>query len=190
MGSSKGVVVASDHGEPVTLFVRVADCRGEVSSREPGLDCSGERAGTLYLQYWAYYPGSQSLRALPGDIGHHDDDWESLQIRIGAGGREARASSHHGYNHRSGPGNWLSDAGIASRDAWGEWGGRYHVSGGSHAGHAWEPRGPLARWTPGSAVRLIPIEVVARGPWASTSFEVTPPWRKRVYLDPEHRGTG
>jgi hypothetical protein len=191
LGAESGEVLASDAGEPVTLFVHVVDCREEAAkeAREDGFDCSGERAGNLYLQYWAYYPGSQSLRALPGDVGHHADDWESFQLRIGPGGAMARASSHHGYNHGDGAGNWLSDAGITRRAAWGPaGGGRYYVSGGSHAGHAFQERAPLWRWTPGELVRLVPVEAVARG-WGGAEFAVTPPWRKHVYRDPESTGT-
>lgn len=190
MGSASGPAMATDAGEPVTLFVHVVDCRDGADAGEArGYDCSDERAGRLYVQYWAYYPGSQSLRALPGDIGHHRDDWESLQLRIGPAGSEVRASSHHGYNHRGGPGNWLSDTGLQHRDVWGQSQRRYYVSGGSHAGHAWEPAGGRHRWTPGRLVRIVPVEAIARGPWGATEFAVTPPWRKRVYRDPEDRTT-
>lgn len=186
-----GRVLATSSGEPVTLFVHVIDCRASAAAQSErlGYHCSGEREGNLYLQYWAYYPGSQSLRGLPGNPGYHPDDWESTQLRLAPGGTDARASSHQGYNYRGGAGNWLSDAGIASRDVWGPAQGRYYVSGGSHAGHAWEEPGPLARWTPGRGVNLVPLEGVARGRLAHTRFAVTPPWRKRVYRDPEYRGT-
>lgn len=191
MGAVAGEVVAADEGERVTLFVHVVDCRedgGDVAEGS-GYDCSGERAGRLYLQYWAYYPGSQSWRAIPGDAGHHPDDWESLQVRIGPEGRAARASSHHGYNYDGGSSSWLSDAGVVHRAAWGPDRGRYYISGGSHAGRAFELPAPLHRWTPGGRVRLIPVEAIARGRWGSTRFAVTPPWLKRVYSDPEYRGT-
>ena len=187
MGEATGEVTGSLEGEPVTLFVHVVDCRADAA--EAGADCSGERAGRLYLQYWAYYPGSQSLRALPGKAGFHRDDWESWQLRIGDSGSDARASSHHGYNYEGGPGNWLSDAGVTARDAWGRSGGRYYVSGGSHAGHAAQDDEALSRWTPPEAINLVPVEEVARGRWRRTRFAVTPPWLKRVYRDPEHTGT-
>jgi hypothetical protein len=191
IGPEDGEVLASSQGEPVTLFVHVVDCRASAraESERRRYDCSGERAGNIYLQYWAYYPGSQSLRGLPGNPGFHPDDWESAQVRVGPDALDARASSHQGYNYQGGAQNWLSDAGVADRDAWGPSRGRYYVSGGSHAGHAWEPGGPLFRWTPGRAVNLVPIEEVARGRWGGTHFAVTPPWRKRVYLDPEYRAT-
>jgi hypothetical protein len=47
--------------------------------------------------------------------------------------------------------------------------------------------GPGARSTPRGSIRLVPIETLPdRG---SFSFAVTPPWRKRVYWDPEYSGT-
>ena len=188
MGVASGEVAASDDGLPVTLYVHVVDCRGG-AAEEGAYECFGDRAGNLYLQYWAYYPGSRSWRAIPGDAGYHPDDWESFQLRIGPGGRLARASSHHGYNYDGGSSSWLSDAGVVERPGWGPDRGRYFISGGSHAGRAFELPGPRHRWTPGRLVRLVPVEAVARGPAGATRFAVTPPWRKRVYTDPEHRGT-
>lgn len=191
LGPEAGEVTAARSGEPVTLFVHVVDCRtpGAAEAEERGYDCTGSSAGNLYLQYWAYYPGSQSWAALPGDVGHHPDDWESFQLRLGPGGRMARASSHNGYNYEGGAGAWLSDAGVVERSAWGPDRGRYFISGGSHAGRAYERPGPLHRWTPGERVRLVPVEPIARGRWAETEFEVVPPWSKRVYRDPEYTGT-
>jgi len=78
-------------------------------------DCSGARAGNLYLQYWTYYADSATLRGIPivGAEGFHKDDWESVQIRIRPGGKvDERASSHNGYNYARGAANWGSDAGI------------------------------------------------------------------------------
>lgn len=192
LGTVVGEVVASDTGEPVTLFVHIVDCRADAAdeSEESGYECSGERAGRLYVQYWAYYPSSHSLRGLPRSVGYHDDDWESVQLRIGAEGVEARASSHHGYNYQGGARNWLSDAGITHRSAWGPASGRYYVSSGSHAGHVWESPGPAHRWTPGERARLIPVEEIARGRWGEAAFAVTPPWLKEVYADAEDEGTG
>ncbi len=187
MGRGRGWVRRSDTGEPVTLFVNLVDCRGRVA--EDAADCSGDRAGRLYVQYWAYYPGSQSWRALPGKAGFHPDDWESFQVRVGAGGRASRASSHHGYNYGGGASSWLSDAGVARGSAWGPDGGVYFISGGSHAGRAFDPEAPRHRWTSPQGIRLVPIERIARGRWADTEFAVLPPWRKRVYRDPEYVGT-
>jgi hypothetical protein len=44
-----------------------------------------------------------------------------------------------------------------------------------------------ARYTPRGSLRLIPIETLTTGD--SSSFAITPPWRKRVYFDPEYAGT-
>jgi hypothetical protein len=101
----------------------------------------------------------------------------------------ARASSHHGYNYDGGASSWLSDAGVLKRSAWGPDRGHYFISGGSHAGRAFEMPERLHHWTPGDALRLLPIEAIARGRFGDTSFEVIPPWSKRVYRDPEYTGT-
>jgi hypothetical protein len=186
-GPGSGAVWASDTGEPATAFVHVVDCGG---SEARGLDCWGERARYVYIQYWLYYEDSTSLRALPGSVGSHEDDWEGYQVRVGPGGTDARASSHHGYNYDGGPGSWLSDAGLVHRSAWGPSTGRLYVSGGSHAGHVHEDHPPASpsRWTPPDRLTLVPIEALD-GPTRRTGFAVTPPWRKPVYHDPEDLGT-
>jgi hypothetical protein len=225
-GPPSGVVWESRAGEPVTAFVHVVDCR---DGADPGgAECGGPRAGNLYIQYWLYYPDSATLRGVPvaGPRGYHLDDWESYMVRIGPGGVDARASSHHGYNHRGGVRNWSSDAGVGTglaealgaRDpgGWGRSHGTGYVSGGSHAGHAHEPP-PLVRLrldglppaerravkrgfaglglreapprrTPGARIILVPVETAMRGR-EGESFAVSPPWRKRVFSDPEYTGT-
>lgn len=187
-GPERGEVTRSLAGEPVTAFVDVLDCRDPVRA-SPRLDCSGKRAGNLYLHYWLYYPGSATARALLGRAGYHPDDWESFQVRIGSGGATARASSHHGYNYLHGARNWPSDLGISRRPAWGPATRSYYIAGGSHAGHAFEftDRRPV-RWTPPDRIRLVPIPSLTRRERA-TRFAVTPPWRKRVSRDPEYAGT-
>jgi len=188
---------------PVTAFVHVVDCReGRAERAEAGgSDCSGGRSGHLYIQYWLYYADSATLRGLPviGPAGYHPDDWESVQIRIDAAGRaDQRASSHHGYNYERGIANWGADAGFgALRQAaetlggrepngWGPETGLLLVSGGSHAGNAAGiPR--VDRFTPGRRVHLIPLEAIAAA--ADSAFAVSPPWRKRVWRDPEAAGT-
>ena len=193
-GPESGAVWASDTGEPATAFVHVVDCRSAEARSDAaarGHDCSGERAGNLYIQYWLYYEDSTSLRALPGRVGSHEDDWEGYQVRIGPGGTDARATSHHGYNYDGGLGSWLSDAGLVHRSAWGPSTGRLYVSGGSHAGHVHEDRRAARRadpLDPADRLTLIPIETL--DPAARrTRFAVVPPWRKPVYRDPEDQGT-
>lgn len=187
-GAASGAVGESLAGEPVTAFVHVVDCRDPTAAAQQGYECAGERAGRVYFQYWLYYPGSQTSRELYGEKGFHPDDFESFQIRIARDGKaEARASSHHGYNGHSG--DPVNDTGwFGTKAGWTESTGRYFISGGSHAGRVGrEPRG--VRWTAPGAIRLVPIEPIAvdGGRWR---FEVSPPWAKAVYRDPEARGTG
>ncbi len=131
-------------------------------------------------------------------MGFHDDDWESVQVRIGKdGGVEERASSHHGYNYRPGAGNWASDAGFGplrraeelvgarAENGWGPETGVLLVSGGSHAGNLGDE--PGTRYAPPSAIRLVPLEPAAASDTAG--FAISPPWRKRVWRDPEASGT-
>jgi hypothetical protein len=190
-GPEDGLVHRTDERLPVTAFVHVVDCRE---------GCSGGAAGNLYIQYWFYYANSATLRDLPivGEEGFHEDDWESVQIRIGADGEvDQRASSHNGYNYEGGVVNWGSDAGwgplkelaedLGARAVNG-WGPETHlvaVSGGSHAGRAEGERG--ARFTPGRRVHLIPLEPIADED--RSAFAITPPWLKDVWRAPEAEGT-
>lgn len=210
-GPEQGLVRRSNRGLPVTAFVHVIDCRPE-AAEAAGADCSGERAGNLYLQYWTYYADSATLRGVPiaGAAGYHRDDWESVQIRIRPDGAiDQRASSHNGYNYSRGAANWGSDAGIRplkglaealgtrARNGWGPETGILLVSGGSHAGNA---KGILdfERLTFGRDVHLVPLEPIAQAAMnldaASNSsapaddalrFAIPPPWRKRAWRDPE-----
>ena len=221
-GSARGLVDRTDGGLPVTAFVHVIDCRlgsleteldlgagssgdGAGSGAEPSgdtIDCSGDRAGNLYLQYWFYYADSATLRGVPiaGPAGYHRDDWESVQVRIGPDGDvDERASSHHGYNHGRSLANAASDAGIDSlngiaekvgarpRNGWGPQGGLLRVSGGSHAGNA-SGYFEFDRIAPAGRVHLVPLEPVAAAA-GGYRFAVSPPWRKRVWRDPEADGT-
>jgi hypothetical protein len=175
-------VARSRTGERATLFTHVVDCRP--GAETPGAVCSGVRSGNLYLQYWLYYPGSatgegssplrglirEASRAL-GTPTYHPDDWESVQYRIGPDGAvSVRASSHHGY----GPG-WVAPSRAG-----------YRVAGGSHAGTV-EPA-EFDRITPPRRIELVALEPLAAAD-RDLDFAVTPPWRKRVWIDPEYEGT-
>jgi hypothetical protein len=183
-GPGEGVVARSTYGERPVVFTHVVDCRPEAAAatEAAGADCSGARAGNLYLQYFLYYPGSATgegstplngpIRAASKALGHstfHPDDWESYTVRLGPAGRFARASSHSGYG-----------------DGWEPESGAYYISGGSHAGNARTTK-TVSRTTKDHRLKLIPIETLAGRD--SASFAVSPPWRKRVYLDPEYSGT-
>jgi hypothetical protein len=202
-GPEDGLVHRSDRHLPVTAFVHVVDCR--VGEREAtaaaGADCSGTRAGNLYLQFWFYYADSATLRELPvvGEEGYHEDDWESVQFRLRPDGSvDQRASSHHGYNYELGVANWGSDAGIGvledvaeelgarAPNGWGPETNLLLVSGGSHAGNAAGGE-RTSRFTPGRRVHLVPLEPIAVSD--TTRFAVSPPWEKKVWLDPEAEGT-
>jgi hypothetical protein len=202
--AARGRVSSSNTGEPIVAFVHVIDCRRgrRAETEASGANCTGTRAGNLYLQYWFYYPDSATGRGIPvvGEEGYHLDDWESYGVRIEPGGGFSRASSHHGYNYEFGAGNWGSDAGIGpledvseavgARDpgGWGPETGQLHISGGSHAGNARRDDYEPGRTTSATDILLIPIEPVARA-HGDTEFAVTPPWRKPVYTDPESEET-
>jgi hypothetical protein len=202
-GVKHGLVHRTDARLPVTAFVHVVDCReGEAEATEAaGAECSGDRAGNLYLQYWTYYADSATLRGVPiaGGAGFHLDDWEGVQLRVRPDGSvDERASSHNGYNYGLSAMNWGSDAGLdllkgltealgtRAANGWGPARGLLLVSGGSHAGNA----GGIThvdRFTPGRRVHLIPLEPIAATD--NSTFAIEPPWRKKVWLDPEASGT-
>jgi hypothetical protein len=193
-GPASGSVIRTNRGHRTVAFTHVIDCRsGRVAGTEAwGGNCSGSRAGNLYLQYWLYYPGSATaegstplkgaIRRVSGAVGrstHHVDDWEGWQVRIGPAGTFARATSHHGYN------GWQPD------------GDRYYISGGSHAGRplsavtrSWIPlriQPATSRSTKDARLILIPLETLSER--ERYTFAVSPPWSKRVYFDPEDGGT-
>lgn len=202
-GGAHGYVRRTDAGLPVSAFVHVVDCRPgvAVTSEAEGANCSGERAGNLYIQYWTYYADSATLRSVPvaGNEGYHPDDWEGVQIRIRPdGSADERASSHNGYNYDEGVANWGSDAGAGALKSLAEaagirpvdgWGRETHllfVSGGSHAGNAFDVR-DIDRLAAGSRVHLIPLEPIAAT--SEARFAINPPWLKKAWRDPEAEGT-
>jgi hypothetical protein len=202
-GAEGGLVHRTDERLPVTAFVHVVDCRdGEAERTESGgADCSGPQAGSLYIQYWTYYADSATLRGVPivGEEGYHADDWEGVEIRIREdGGVDERASSHNGYNYALSVANWGSDAGLEplrqlaeavgarAPNGWGPETGILLVSGGSHAGNAGGIPN-VSRFTPGRRVHLVPLEPVAAAD--DSTFAISPPWRKKVWRDPEAEGT-
>ncbi len=207
-GTPRGLVHLTDRGEHVTAFVHVVDCRDEpVGAAEEGAAasvCSGPRAGYLYLQYWLYYADSATLRGVPiaEDEGYHHDDWEGVQLRIRPDGSvDERASSHHGYNHEQSVANAGSDlgsdplreaaeaVGARPRNGWGPETRLLLVSGGSHAGNANGYLGRIDRIVPGRRVHLVPLEPIAADEGDAYRFAISPPWRKRVWRDPEATGT-
>jgi hypothetical protein len=185
-GAEEGLVHRSSERLPATVFVHVIDRRPE---------------DALYIQYWLFYADSTTGQLpLVGPLDHHDDDWESVQVRIGPDGRVSeRASSHHGYNYSRSALNAGSDAGLdfvreAAEDTglreaggWGPETGLVEVSGGSHAGNVGTADGRGARFLPGRRVHLVPLEPIAAH--SHSTFAVVPPWLKQVWRDPEATGT-
>jgi hypothetical protein len=212
-GDESGAVTRTREGLRVAAFTHVIDCRrGHVAATEAwGGNCSGRPAGNLYLQYWLYFPGSATaegstplkgaIRRLSTALGHptyHPDDWEGYQVRIGPGGSFARATAHHGYSYeldrplipytlaRGPDGRARLQRTPTPVSGWGPEGDTYYISGGSHAGTARVERG-FSRTTKDGRLVLIPIETLPDR--ERYSFAISPPWRKRVYFDPEFGGT-
>ncbi|MDX6698230.1 MAG: hypothetical protein QOE65_1627 [Solirubrobacteraceae bacterium] len=196
-------------GRRAAVFTHVVDRRGA--------------GGALYLQFWLYYPDSTWLgpayavsrapvvggtpvgRLAGRAAGHHADDWESVQLRIGRDGTVmARASAHNGYAGRR---RWPNLNELpweprlpAARDgrmrfdrrrrtgAWTPSTGWTRVSRGSHAGHIPPGPAPDERRTESDGLEVVPIETLAPADLA-TAFAISPPWRKPVYADPEATGT-
>ena len=161
------------------------------------------RGGRTYIQYWLYYPDSNTTFAgadraweaswlLPrlrelvsgsGDWpGYHRDDWESVQVRLDPDGSAwVRASSHGHYQ------GCKSDE---CRNRWAPHEGWARVSYGSHAGHI--PVGGVdrrERTTTAEGLRLIPLETHDRRGYRRRDDDVSPPWRKEVYEDPVSDGS-
>ena len=198
----------SEAGLPATVFTRVI-----------------RRAGNTYLQYWFYFPDSNSTVARSDDLwdlgprrlglgeypGFHRDDWEGYQVRLDPSGEAQVRSSSHGHYQ------WCKQS--SCHDLWGPRTGWTRVSRGSHAGHI-----PLERETvPGRAARggggrasvvyrapptyryetrlpgldlrertstaegfvLVPLETVDHGAYRRLDDDISPPWEKGVYEDPE-----
>jgi hypothetical protein len=211
-GPDDGAVTRSGAGWRTVAFTHVVDCRaGRVARTEGwGGNCSGPRAGNLYLQYWLYYPGSATaegstplrgpIRRVSAALGHstfHSDDWEGYQVRIGPDGSSARATAHTGYSYeldhplpyalgRGSDGRWLLERVPSPVNGWGPERDTYYISGGSHAGTARVQRS-VSRSTKDGSLVLIPIETLPNRD--GFSFAISPPWRKRVYFDPEYAGT-
>ena len=142
-----------------------------------------------------------AIRRVSTALGHptyHPDDWEGYQVRVGPGGSFARATAHRGYSYQLGraPGSlqaergrrgaWRLEPTAAAPNGWGPESDTYFISGGSHAGTTRVQRG-VSRTTKDGRLVLIPIETLPGR--ERYSFAISPPWRKRVYFDPEYDGT-
>ena len=204
-----GLDVHRSHaGERATVFTRVLRRHGHTyiqywlyyadsNTAWAGSDRAWEAA-------WLLPRLSRIVGDGPDYPGFHRDDWESYQVRLEPDGSAwARASSHghyQGCKYASCHGRWLSESGWT------------RVSRGSHAGHIpveaeSVPVTPVSRYpvaprrgryrpvVPGAhfaertstpeALRLIPLETHDRTGYRPLDEDVTPPWRKEAYDDPE-----
>jgi hypothetical protein len=180
----------TDAGHPATAFAHVV-----------------RRGGRTYLQYWLYYPDSNTTVAASDRIwravaprrfrypGYHPDDWEGYAVRLDGSGRVAVRSSSHGH--------WQWCKRGRCRGRWGAPTGWTRVSRGSHSGHVpvyriGHGRRPLPaipgvnlreRTTTADGLRLVPLRHRGRGRYRPLDRGVRPPWRKRVTREPESEGS-
>ncbi len=187
-----GEITESIAGMKPTTFVHVVDCRDPEAPIPSDADCGGDASGSLYLQYWLYYPNSYAEPL--GSIGYHDDDWESYQVRIASdGSTQSRASSHHSYWAGDGLSNplgvrgWASDLGIDEVDGWHDSERLVWVSENSHAGRT--ESDDYFAFTPYSAVEMIPIDPNVDA-FDLYEFEKPGGWRKHAFRSPEAEDTG
>ena len=153
------------------------------------------RGGRTYIQYWFYYPDSNST-ALASDKlwylaglgrfgrypGFHEDDWESFQVRIDPDGEVwARASAHDHYQGCKHP--WC-------KNKWTRHTGWTRVSRGSHAGHIPSSGNRRERTSTRDGLRLVPLEKLpGRARYRPLDKGIKPPWKKGVWRDPSSNGT-
>jgi hypothetical protein len=133
--------------------------------------------GRTFIQYWFYYPDSNSTWAASDKLwkggsaplnlahklwgkvpkaprypGFHRDDWEGYQVELGPDGDvRVRATAHHGYQYCKQ---------RQCQDQWGPWTGWTRVSRGSHAGHI-----PLR-------TRLRGVDVGSGFPYVRGSYDI------------------
>jgi hypothetical protein len=145
--------------DDAALDAHVAAGRGSAAggegSRAAAFTHVIRRGGRLYIQYWLYYPDSNTTlagsdrlwaRVLGGIArypGFHRDDWEGAFVRVDPDGSVwLRASSH---------GHFQSCKWAFCRGDWAQHTGWVRISRGSHSGHVpfeREPRWRLPRVRP------------------------------------------
>ena len=186
------------HGDDASVPVDFRTCREPTCARAGSarpvafVHVLRREPAAVYLQYWLYYPASQTSHLpLAALRGAHRDDWEGVVVRIdrATGAVSARASAHGGF---TGAGPWWT-----ASSGWRPIDGRPLVfrAAGSHAngfgpadvdlaGDAWN--GTLATV---DDLLLLPAD---EAPSARRRFsrEASPPWWKAAWRDPEVPGTG
>jgi hypothetical protein len=161
------------------------------------------RRRRLYVQYWFYYPDSNTTWAASDKLwnhsalrlagrypGFHLDDWEGFQLRLDPDGEVAARATSHGH--------YQGCKQSRCRNRWIRGTGWTRVSRGSHAGHI--PVAPLGgdrfqplypgrelheRTTTAEGLRLVPLETLDKRSYRPLAKDVVPPWGKDAYRDPE-----
>lgn len=178
----------SETGLPLTVFTHLI-----------------RRGDRRYIQYWFYYPDSNTTWARSDRIwknspagqiaqlvsgsdeypGFHEDDWEGATVRVEADGRAAVRVTSHGHWQ------WCKQRRCVGR--WGPVAGWTRVSGGSHAGHVptddLPGNGLRERTATPEAIRLVPLEGIDRARYRRLDPGISPPWEKDAYLNPEAPGS-
>lgn len=171
----------SDAGMRATVFTRLQ-----------------RRGRRRYIQYWTYYPdsnttlaGSDRLWRLAGSLGrlsgklpnglppypgYHRDDWEAAAVRLEGDGRVGTRVTSHGH--------WRWCKPNVCEGVWGHPTGWARVSKGSHAGHV-PPRPERERTATAEGVRLVPLEHIDRRTYRRLDPDIAPPWQKDAYRNPE-----
>jgi hypothetical protein len=163
------------------------------------------RGDRRYIQYWFYYPDSnttwagsdriwnhspagQIARLVTGSDrypGFHEDDWEGATVRVEADGRAAVRVTSHGHWQ------WCKQHSCVGR--WGPVTGWTRVSRGSHAGHVPTDgvpgNGLRERIATPEAIRLIPLEGLDKNRYRRLDPGISPPWEKDAYVNPEAPGS-
>ena len=204
-GSARGLVHRTDAGLPVSAFVHVVDCRPGAAERSEaeGDDCSGDRAGNLYLQYWTYYADSATLRGVPivGDrglprrrLGGRADPHPARTARSTSAPPPTTATTTPGASPTGArtPGSTrsrtLAEAvGARAHNGWGPETHLLLVSGGSHAGNAIgiPRRRPLHPRPPRPPD---PARADRRATAATPDFAISAPWRSASGATPRPKG--
>lgn len=136
--------------------------RSEAGMRATVFTRLQRRGDRRYIQYWFYYPDSNTTWAGSDKIwkhtpagaigrlvtgsdrypGYHPDDWEGATVRVEADGRAAVRVTSHGHWQ------WCKQGRCVGR--WGPATGWTRVSRGSHSGHVPLDSKPLLR--PGARI--------------------------------------
>jgi hypothetical protein len=142
-----GCSVASD--DPA-LDAHAAGGGARAASRATAFTHVIRRGGRIYIQYWLYYPDSNTALAGSDRVwarvlgrlapypGFHRDDWEGAFVRVDQDGNTWLRASSHGHFQGC---KWRF-----CRDRWAGHTGWVRISRGSHSGHvpfAQLPRRPI-----------------------------------------------